>query len=225
MSEIKVTFVPFWEIIRVFLITIYRIMYTFAPIKKHLFFTKKHKNMKKFVFKSMLCLTLGAVTMTSCVGSFGLFNKLLAWNKNLSNKFVNELVFIVISPAYGICSLADLVVLNSVEFWTGKNPISKVGTTKNVWGQDGRQYAVKTLKNGYEITEPTGEKTLFVYNKSEKSWSMESNGKVQELFRFNEDGTVQACLPNGEKMDVALNEGGMYQLRMAVNDGTFFAAR
>ncbi len=183
------------------------------------------QNMKKFVFKAALCLTLGAVTMSSCVGSYGLFNKLLAWNKNLSNKFVNELVFIVISPAYAFCSLADVVVLNSIEFWTGKNPISKVGTTKNVWGKDGRQYAVKTLKNGYEVTEPSGEKTLFVYNKSEKSWSMESNGKVQELFRFNEDGTVQACLPSGEKMDVALNEGGMYQLRMAVNDGTFFAAR
>lgn len=181
--------------------------------------------MKKAIFKSVVCLTLGAVTMSSCIGSFGLFNGLLKWNKGISNKFVNELVFIVLTPVYGICSIADYLVLNSVEFWTGKNPISKVGTTKNVWGQDGRQYAVKTLKNGYEITAPTGEKTFFVYDKKANSWSMEANGKVQELFRFNEDGTVKACLPNGETMDVALDNGGMYQLRMAVNEGTYFAAR
>ena len=181
--------------------------------------------MKKFVFKSVFCLTLGAVTMSSCIGSFGLFHKLLNWNRNLSGKWLNELVFIVISPAYSVCTLADVLVLNSIEFWTGKNPVSKVGTTKNVWGKDGRQYAVKTLKNGYEITDPTGEKTNFVYNKESKCWSMEANGQIQELFRFNEDGTVQACLPNGERMNVALNDGGMYQLRMAVNEGTYFAAR
>jgi hypothetical protein len=181
--------------------------------------------MKKIVLRSALCLTLGAMTLSSCIGSFALSNKLLDWNKRLSNKFVNELVFLVISPAYAFCSVADGLVLNTVEFWSGHNPVSKVGKTENVWGKDGRQYAVKTLKNGYEITAPTGEKTLFVHNKKENSWSMEANGKVQELFRFNSDGTVQACLPNGEKMNVALNEAGMYQLRMAVNDGTYFAVR
>ena len=40
---------------------------------------------------------------------FGLTNKLLDWNKGLSNKFVNELVFILISPAYAVCGLADLL--------------------------------------------------------------------------------------------------------------------
>jgi len=181
--------------------------------------------MKKCIVKSVVALMIGSMTMSSCIGSFGLFNKLLSWNKNLSNKFVNELVFLVISPAYAVCGVADYFVLNTIEFWSGKNPISKVGHVENVWGKDGRQYAVKTLKNGYEVTRPTGEKVLFVHNANDDSWSMEENGVQKELFRFNEDGTVQACLPNGEKMDVSLNESGMYQLRMAVNDGVFFAAR
>lgn len=181
--------------------------------------------MKKIVFNSVIALTLGAMTLSSCIGSFGLTNGLLHWNQRLSNKFVNELVFIVISPAYAVCSVADLFVLNTVEFWTGKNPVAKVGHVENVWGKDGRQYAVKTLKNGYEVKAPTGEKTNFVYNKKDNSWSMEVNGETRELFRFNEDGSVQACLPNGDKMNVELNETGMYQLRMAVNDGTFFALR
>ena len=96
---------------------------------------------------------------------------------------------------------------------------------ENVWGQDGKLYAVKTLKEGYEITRPTGEKVLFVYNKKANSWSMEENGVQKELFRFNEDGTLKTLLPNGESVDVAANEQGVYQLRMALNEGMFFAAR
>ena len=98
------------------------------------------------------------ITFSSCIGSFGLFNKVLDWNKGISNKFVNEIVFLLISPAYAVCGVVDLLVLNTVEFWSGSNPIAKVGHVEKVWGQDGRQYAVKTLKDGYEVTKPTGEK-------------------------------------------------------------------
>ena len=140
--------------------------------------------------KTVLALLVGAVTLSSCIGSFGLTNKLLDWNKGLSNKFVNELVFILISPAYAVCGLADLLVLNTVEFWTDSKVIAHVGETKEVMGQDGRMYAVKTLKNGYEITDPNGEKSYLVYNKKEKSWNYKDNGALKELFRFNDDGTI-----------------------------------
>lgn len=180
--------------------------------------------MRKFATNSVIAMTLGAVTLSSCIGSFGLTNSVLNWNKKLSScKFLNELVFIVISPAYAVCGVADLFVLNTVEFWTGNKLIAKVGETQNVRGKDGRMYAVKTLKNGYEIKSPEGEISYLVYNKKEKSWNFKHNGAVQELFRFNEDGTIQACLPNGEKMNVKPDEAGLYQVRMAVNNGTFFA--
>lgn len=152
-------------------------------------------------------------------------NKLLDWNKGLSNKFVNELVFILISPAYAVCGLADLLVLNTVEFWTDSKVIAHVGETKEVMGQDGRMYAVKTLKNGYEITDPNGEKSYLVYNKKEKSWNYKDNGALKELFRFNDDGTICATLPDGKKMDVTQDQAGLYQLRAAVHESVYFAAR
>ena len=86
-------------------------------------------------------------------------------------------------------------------------------------------YAVKTLKRGYEITRPTGEKVYFTFNKKDKSWSISENGKEVEIFRFNEDGTIRTSLPNGESIDVAANEQGLYQLRMAYGEGSFFAQR
>lgn len=183
------------------------------------------ETMKKITMKVAICLMAATVTFSSCIGSFGLFNTVLDWNKGLSNKFVNEVVFILISPAYAVCGAVDLFVLNTVEFWSGSNPIAKVGHVEKVWGQDGRMYAVKTLKDGYEVTKPTGEKVLFTYNEDQKSWSMQAEGQERELFRFNEDGTIKATLPDGEKKDVALNEEGVYSLRMAMNDGTFFALR
>ncbi len=107
--------------------------------------------MRKITIKVFVCLMAGAMMTSSCIGSFPLFNKTLAWNKKLSNKFVNELVFIVGSPVYALFGLADLLVLNSIEFWSGSSPLAKAGQVENVWGQDGKQYAVKTLKDGYEI--------------------------------------------------------------------------
>ena len=187
--------------------------------------TKTMIKMKKMKLKTTACLLAAALTLSSCIGSFGLFNKVLDWNKGLSNKFVNEIVFILISPAYVVCGAVDLLVLNTVEFWSGTNPVAKVGTVENVWGTDGRQYAVKTLKDGYEVTKPTGEKVLFTYDKKLKSWSMEAEGQERELFRFNDDGTIQATLPDGGKKDLTLDERGVSSLRMAMGDGLYFAAR
>ena len=66
---------------------------------------------------------------SSCVGSFSLFNKLAHWNKDATNsKFLNEIIFLLISPAYAVCSLVDVLVLNTIEFWTlffiGHNQLS-----------------------------------------------------------------------------------------------------
>ena len=180
--------------------------------------------MKKFMVNAVIAVSLGAMTLSSCIGSFGLTNKVLDWNKGATdNKFINELIFLVISPAYAVCSVADLFVLNTIEFWTGDKVVANVGKTKNVIGKDGRLYAIKTLKNGYEITDPEGEKSYFVFDKKNKSWSYSKDGDIRELFSFNEDGSIQACLPNGEKMNVSADEYGLYQVRMAMNGGLYFA--
>lgn len=103
---------------------------------------------------------LAATLLTSsCVGSFSLFNKLAGWNKEATgNKFLNELIFILISPAYAVCTVADVLVLNTIEFWTGSNPVAqRVGTTQEITGKDGKLYAVTTLRNGYKIKSPDGE--------------------------------------------------------------------
>jgi len=64
-----------------------------------------------------------SLMFSSCIGSFTLTNKVLAWNKTVGDKFVNEVVFLCfnIIPVYSVSIFADAVVLNSLEFWTGSN--------------------------------------------------------------------------------------------------------
>lgn len=59
--------------------------------------------MKKITVNTIIALALGSMCLSSCIGSFGLTNSVLSWNKRATdNKFINELIFIVISPAYAV---------------------------------------------------------------------------------------------------------------------------
>lgn len=162
---------------------------------------------------------------TSCVGSFSLFNRVAKWNSHATgSKFLNEIIFIIISPAYAVCAVADALVFNTVEFWSGSNPMAqKIGTTEEVLGKDGRYYAVRTLKDGYEVKNPDGEVIRFVYDKKNDSWSQVQNGKKTEIFRFNEDGTIQANLQDGRTIKVKPDAAGVFETRMAVNGANFYA--
>lgn len=175
--------------------------------------------MKKNYLSISAVLLAAAMLSTSCVGSFSLFNKLASWNKQATgSKFLNEIIFLIISPAYAVCSAVDVIVLNTVEFWSGNNPVaSNIGKTTNVLGSDGNYYAVKTLKDGYEITSPNGEQVLLVYNAADNSWSMQQNGETREIFRFNTDGTIKATLSDGRQMDVTLNEEGLNMVRQSAD--------
>jgi len=200
---------------------------TFAISFITLFILKTNVIMKKISFKVSVILLAGCMMFSSCfVGKYALFNSYVKWQTNMtSSKFVNAVVAFIIAPLVSsVCTLADVLVLNTIEFWSGSNPVqANIGKTRQVMGQDGRYYAVTTQENGYEITAPTGEVTLLCHNQEENSWSVVHDGVSTELFRFNGDGTIQASLQNGEKIDVTTDEAGLYKVRMAVNGGHFFA--
>ncbi len=83
----------------------------------------------KRAFRLFATLSLVALSlqMTGCFGKFGLTRAMWDFNKNISgNKFVQWAVFLVmvIVPVYGVGVLVDSLVINSIEFWTGENPVS-----------------------------------------------------------------------------------------------------
>lgn len=148
--------------------------------------------MKKFSIKAAALLMGAAFVLSSCIGSFGLHQRLVNWNMGIGNKLVNELVFLGcnIVPVYGVCYLADALVINSIEFWTGDNPVAAVGTVQNVKGENGN-YMVETTANGYSITKE-GEQTRLdlVYNEANDTWNAVSEGVSTPIVRIEEDGTA-----------------------------------
>jgi len=70
---------------------------------------------------------IGVLLATGCYGPFNLTRKLHHWNGTVTdNRWANEGIFLgaVILPVYAISAIADAIVFNSVEFWTGKNWVS-----------------------------------------------------------------------------------------------------
>jgi len=118
---------------------------------------------------AVLTLVAGALAGTSaCFGSFNLTRKVYGFNKDVSkDKFVQELVFLAfnIVPVYGIAGFLDAVVVNTVEFWTGKNPVQMSstirldGTTtvnRVIFEKDGARYmTVKTFQSGSLLSTTT----------------------------------------------------------------------
>lgn len=168
----------------------------------------------------------GAFLFSSCIGSFGLHSRMLNWNQGLGNKFVNELVYLAcnIIPVYAVCYLADALVINAIEFWSGSNPMASIGDVKKIKGENGN-YLVETLENGYSITKE-GEEHLsmeLIYNQDLNTWNVVADGVSAELLQMNPDGTAQMTLPNGEAMNVTLDANGVSTARQACMIGTYFA--
>lgn len=83
--------------------------------------------MKKLLVSAVTSMVL---MLSGCLGQNALFNNVQDWNATATGeKFVNQGISFVFwwLPVYGLTLLADIVVINSIEFWSGTNPISKEG--------------------------------------------------------------------------------------------------
>ena len=70
-----------------------------------------------------------AMAVSGCYGPFNLVRRLHHWNGQVSNdKWAREAVFIVLAwvPVYSLATLGDALIFNSIEFWTGNNPVAPV---------------------------------------------------------------------------------------------------
>ena len=166
-----------------------------------------------------------SILCSSCIGSFKLWNGLKEWNQGIGNKFVNELVFIALNivPVYGVAYFADVVVLNTIEFWTGSNPVAS-NEVKEVEGEHGN-YLVASNENGYTITNKEDNQSLdLVYNKENKSWNAVTESENFELVKMNDDGTATINMQNGTSMTVVPDSEGIASVR-AASMGVSFASR
>ena len=165
--------------------------------------------MKKLIF-GVSALLASSIMFSSCIGSFALFNKLLDWNQGLGNKVVNEVVYLAfnIIPVYGIAMFVDGVVLNTIEFWTGSNPMGS--TVKTVEDENGT-FRIASHDNGYTITKEGQEGQLdLTYNAEENAWYAND----VKFMTFVDENHVQMY---GSDAVIELSQAGLAAYRALAN--------
>ncbi len=175
--------------------------------------------MKKVKVLALLALMIPfSMVNTSCIGSFGLTKKVYEWNKSL-DKWLDELVFLVfiILPVYSIAVLIDGIVLNSIEFWTGTNPIAMNPGDKEVeivQGEDGNTYEIAATQNRFDISIVNDdEKTwqyAMVFNPETKTWSFDYEDQSVAIMTLNEDASSVTMHLPGNDVEVALEDTRAY---------------
>lgn len=80
--------------------------------------------MKKFALKAVAAAII-TVSLTGCIGQMATSGMVMKFNLSVvDNRYARAGLYILMSPVYGIAASADLFIFNTIEFWTGTNPIS-----------------------------------------------------------------------------------------------------
>ncbi|MDE6223064.1 MAG: DUF3332 domain-containing protein [Muribaculaceae bacterium] len=178
--------------------------------------------MRKASIRVAVILTIAAsLGLSSCIGSFALTNRLMNWNKTIGNKFFNELVFIAfwVLPVYEVSAMADILVINSIEFWSGSNPMAC--STKRIEGTDGQRYLVKCDGKGYDIVTENGPTIRLDFNVEAQRWDLTANGETYELMTFIDPDHVSLPAADGTRMTVSLDQAGLMAYRAAAAPAPF----
>ena len=107
--------------------------------------------MKKNSLSLFLAVCLLATSGWGCYGRFELTRKLYGWNGQVTNnKFANSAIMwaMLIIPVYGVAGIIDLVVLNTMEVLTGRNPVASAEGGKVEVRHAGRHLLLETDAQG-----------------------------------------------------------------------------
>lgn len=157
---------------------------------------------------ALLALMLG---ISGCYGPFNLTRRLHAWNGHAGGKWEQEFLFLLLvwAPVYGFTSLTDAILFNSLEFWTGDNPVTPPrasGSRKTkrftragedvvlsyVPAQDHARLSVQQFRNG----QPAG--ALRVEQRDGVAVGSDAQGRVLLTAQTRADGGVLVRDANGQ---------------------------
>jgi Domain of unknown function (DUF3332) len=150
------------------------------------------KNTMKQIVAVLLLASI-LLMMSGCYGSFNLTKKVYKWNGTVGTKWTNELVFLVLTviPVYSIAVGIDAVVLNSIEFWTGTNPVASTVTTK-----DGATVAFNAENKAVTVNYANTSVTLTKEN--DKTVARDSQGQIVAYALTTDDGSMNIVDTNGK---------------------------
>lgn len=149
--------------------------------------------------KVAVVLALGVTTLSGCMGQMGASQMVTKGNLSaVDNRYGRAGLFVLLSPVYGVASLADLFIFNSIEFWTGENPITGKGPAVV------DQPVEAIFKVNDKLDKSLTEVPLQANNKSiEKAVFKQVDAQTLEMFVAYADGRSEVL--RGEKMGENVN--------------------
>jgi hypothetical protein len=96
---------------------------------------KTQERARRLMLPVALATTVSILLSTGCMGHMGVTQNVKKGNLSMTeNRWGREGIFIGFSVfwVYRVSALLDLVVFNSIEFWTGENPITKQAALVNI---------------------------------------------------------------------------------------------
>ena len=166
---------------------------------------------------------------TACFGSFNLTRKLWGFNNTVSpNKWIKWLAFLGLSivQIYTIAAFVDAIVLNSIEFWSGQNPVTSNEVREDTRVVDGRVlHTVMTSEHlRIEITEAGKELQVFEISVSDDgAIARDGSGQLVSQVKGAADGSVVVSDGDGREL-FARSGAELEELSSAVRGGSPFLA-
>ncbi|KAB2922203.1 MAG: DUF3332 family protein [Bacteroidetes bacterium] len=143
--------------------------------------------MKNIFKQAVIVLLIAAMAVMSvgCYGSFTLTKKVYNWNGSMGDKWTKELVFLVcvVVPVYEIAGTIDVLILNSIEFWTGQNPMNASAVTG-----DGTSVAFNQKTK--EMTISYAGKSFVIANENGRATVKQQDGTVIAYVETGADGSL-----------------------------------
>ncbi len=145
--------------------------------------------------RTLPALALGLATLVSapylqgCYGGFTATKTVYKWNGTVGDKWVNSIVMIALNiiPVYSIAGVADILILNTVEFWTGSNPLAmQAGESETrIVSVEGKDYELTASHNRMEIKPLASPEQAvdLAYDPVQQAWFAETANSRQLIAR------------------------------------------
>jgi hypothetical protein len=159
---------------------------------------------------------------TACYGPFNLTRNVYHWNSGVkgsgevSDKWMKELIFfgMIVIPVYMFSALLDAFIFNSIQFWSGDNPVKvtqddegrirevQLGkiTATVAWAEGGRSAQVTYVKQGQIV------KQMMIEYDKDQLRLRDQAGQVLVTAGTREDGSLQFMGRDGRVADVVRSE-------------------
>ena len=146
---------------------------------------RARSRVRAHIAAALICV-LTPTFATGCFGGFRLTKKVHRFNRTISyDKWIQWFTFLVfwLIPIYGISFAVDALFANTIEFWSGTNPITaKVGETHVVRGPNSESIRTTRLSERefrLEITDADGSvRTLTIIRENNRVAALSASGEV-----------------------------------------------